>query len=191
LYFDPAFGTIIHRSWIEAGSRVLDVGCGQGLLASLLLAADSHCRVRGIELMPADARRARMALGDAAQIVCGDIRQEDFGTADAAVILDVLHYIDYRAQDQVLQRLRAALQPDGLLLLRVGDADGGLPFRFSNWVDRVVTFVRGHRLGRLYCRPVVQWRRALESLGFQVEVIPLNQGTPFANVMLKARLGHA
>ena len=185
---DPAFAAIVHNRWIAPGSRVLDLGCGQGLLASLLIAVDSGCRVHGIELMPRDAQRATTALGDAARIVCGDICHEDFGEADTAVILDVLHYIDYGEQDRVLQRLRTALQPGGQLLLRVGDADAGLPFRLSNWVDHVVTFVRGHRLARLYCRPLGQWRRALEELGFQVEVVPLSHGTPFANVMLKARL---
>ena len=184
---DPAFRTIVGREWIRPGSRVLDLGCGQGLLASLLLATDSGCRVRGIELMPTDAGRANTALGGAAEIVCGDIRHEDFGQTDVAVILDVLHYIDYAAQDQVLRRLQASLQPGGLLLLRVGDADAGLRFRLSNLVDHVVVFVRGHRLARLYCRPLVQWRKALESLGFEVEVISLSHGTPFANVLLKAR----
>ncbi len=185
---DPAFAAILHRGWIAPGSRVLDLGCGQGLLASLLIATGSGCRVQGIELMPRDAQRATTALGDAARIVCGDIRSEDFGSADTAVILDVLHYIDYDEQEQVLQRLRTALQPGGQLLLRVGDADAGLPFRLSNWVDHVVTFVRGHRLPRLYCRPLSQWRKSLEALAFEVEVVPLSHGTPFANVMLKARL---
>jgi len=188
---DPAFAAIANQGWIAPGSRVLDLGCGQGLLASLLIATGSGCRVHGIELMPEDARRATTALGDAARIVCGDIRSEDFGQADTAVILDVLHYIDYDEQDRVLQRLRTALRPDGQLLLRVGDADAGLPFKLSNWVDHVVTFVRGHRLSRLYCRPLGRWREALEGLGFQVEVVPLSHGTPFANVMLKARLAGA
>jgi SAM-dependent methyltransferase len=185
---DPAFAAIVNEGWIAPGSRVLDLGCGQGLLASLLIATGSGCRVHGIELMPRDAQRAATALGDAARIVCGDIRHEAFGEADTAVILDVLHYIDYDEQDRVLQRLRAALLPGGQLLLRVGDADAGLPFKLSNWVDHVVTFVRGHRLSRLFCRPLGQWRKALESLGFRVEVVPLSHGTPFANVMLKARL---
>ena len=184
---DPAFGAIVGYGWIAPGSRVVDLGCGQGLLASLLLAADRNCRVRGIELMPADAERARLALGNAAEIICGDIRHEAYGQADVAVILDVLHYIDFEDQARVVARLREALVPDGSLLLRVGDADGGLPFRFSNWVDRVVTTVRGHRLGRLWCRPVSAWRTLLEAHGFQVEIIPLAQGTPFANVLLKAR----
>jgi SAM-dependent methyltransferase len=185
---DPAFGSIVHEGWIRPGSRVLDLGCGQGLLASVLLAADRGCRVKGIELLPAEAQRARMALGDAVEIVCGDIQDVDFGRADAAVILDVLHYIDYEAQDRVLQRLRDALAPDGLLLLRVGDADGGLRFRYSNLIDRLVFAARGNRSGPLFCRRAIDWRRALETLQFQVEAVPLSQGTLFANVLLKARL---
>lgn len=185
---DPAFGTLATGDWIPAGSRVLDLGCGQGLLASLLIAAQRDCRIRGIELMASDVARAEQALGGGARFECADIRRADFGSADVAVILDVLHYIDYDAQDDVLRRLRTALAPSGLLLLRVGDADAGLPFRISNWVDRIVTFARGHRLGRLYCRPLSAWVRALETLGFAVEPVALSQGTPFANVMLRARL---
>jgi len=52
--------------------------------------------------------------------VHGDIRDVDYGSADAVVILDVLHYLDYPAQERVLQRVRGALGPRGLLLLRPG-----------------------------------------------------------------------
>ncbi|MGE0314569.1 MAG: trans-aconitate 2-methyltransferase [Lautropia sp.] len=192
---DPAFGAIVGEGWIAPGARVLDLGCGQGLLAALLEAQDLDCRFRGIELMSRDVDRARAALhrdADARRaerivFVQGDIRTADFGRADVAVILDVLHYIDYAAQDAVIARLRDALDDDGLLLLRIGDASAGLPFRISNWVDRVVTFVRGHRLGRLWCRPLADWEAVLRSHGFVVHAIPLSQGTPFANVMLHAR----
>lgn len=202
---DPAFRALLEHGLIPHGARVLDLGCGQGLLASWLLsarrlhdggqwpagwpAAPRIAGLRGIELMPRDVARAREALGEAAEFMLGDICGTPFGKADVVVVLDVLHYIDLSAQEAVLRRCRDALAPDGLLLLRIGDAAAGLPFRISNWVDHVVTFVRGHRLSRLTCRSVAQWRDSLAALGFRVEALPMSQGTPFANVLLVARLG--
>lgn len=207
---DPAFRALLARGLLAGRGRVLDIGCGQGLLTSWLLAAGELARqghwptgwpaapaptsVRGIELMLHDVRRAEQALRGAVQggqacFVAADMCSADFGQADAVVILDVLHYVPIAAQDDVLRRVRLALAPGGVLLLRVGDAAAGLPFRISNWVDFVVTTLRGHRLTQLYCRPLAEWQRVLVSLGFSVEAQPMSQGTPFANVMLVARVG--
>ena len=202
---DPVFTALFEQGWIPNRTRLLDLGCGQGLLAAWLLAAPrvwdqgawpamwpappTSVRVRGIELMSADVRRAQAALGSKAQIECADIREARFGEADVVVILDVLHYMDYAAQDSVLMRARAALEPGGVLLLRVGNAAAGLRFRISQWVDRVVTVARGHRPGPLYCRSLDEWRSALERLGFEVEGHPMSAGTPFANVLLVCRVG--
>ena len=202
---DPAFAGMLRRGLIPPGSRVLDLGCGQGVLAALLLAVDGHgadwpaqwapppvgCVVRGIELMPRDVERARAALGrfgERARIDLGDICDTDFGRADVVTILDVLHYIDFAAQEKVLERVRDCLGGSGHLLLRVGDAAGGFPFRWSNWVDATVLAVRGHGFARLHCRPLQGWRELLERLGFAVETVPMHAGTLFANMMLVGRL---
>ena len=87
-----------------------------------------------------------------------DIRSAAFGAVDAVVILDVLHYMDPQAQLEVLRRVRAALPPRGLLLLRVGDAAGGLRFRYGQWSDKLVMLLRGHCLVAQHCRSVAQWR---------------------------------
>lgn len=202
---DPVFAGLLEHGLIPERARILDIGCGQGLLASWLLSAKAmHAKglwpahwpkapdpvsIHGIELMPRDVERARQALGDAATFTLGDMCKVDFGKADAVVILDVLHYVSIEAQNDVLRRVRDALAPGGTLLLRVGDAGGGLPFKCSVLVDRIVTFVRGHRNSRMYCRPLAEWRQALSDLGFSVSVLPMNKGTPFANILLVARLG--
>ncbi len=204
---DPVFLGLLERGLIPDNARILDLGCGQGLLASWLLAARALFEAgqwparwppapkplayRGVELMPRDVRRASRALGERAEFVRGDMRTTDFPKADAVVMLDVLHYIDYSAQDDVLRRVREALVPVGVLLMRVGDAAGGVPFRISIWVDHLVTFVRGHRLSKLYGRSLQDWQTVLSRFGFTVEPVPMSQGTPFADVLLVARLGPA
>jgi SAM-dependent methyltransferase len=203
---DPAFAGILRLGLIPNGARILDLGCGQGLLAACLWAAEQqqaagkwfsgwapapkNVTVHGIELMPKDVARGREALRSIADRVtfeCANICDAKFAPCDVVVILDVLHYIDFPQQEDVLKRIFAALSADGKLLLRVGDAAGGLPFHISNWVDHVVTFVRGHRLSRLYCRSVADWKIALERIGFSVEPMPMHEGTPFANILLVCR----
>jgi SAM-dependent methyltransferase len=197
---DPAFRHLLASGLIPSGGRILDLGCGQGLLAALLAAARASASwpadwapapapaaFRGIELMRRDVERAVHANGEGAQFICGDIRATDFGEADAVVILDVLHYVDYAAQDDVLERVCAALREAGVLLLRVGDQSESLRFKYTAWVDRAVMALRGHRLERLYCRPLAQWKKRLEELGFAVDAVPMSAGTPFANVLLVAR----
>ena len=204
---DPVFRHLLRTGLIAPNARVLDIGCGQGLLASLLresaalaaagrwpsdwAAPPSGARVIGIELMQRDVDRARAALGTAAEFVCGDMRTTPFPPVDTVVILDVLHYITVPEQDAVLERVRAALGRGGTLLLRVGDAASTRGFRISQWVDAVVTFVRGHRVVPQFGRPLSAWIAQLESLGFSVSPAPMSEGTPFANVLLVARVDGA
>jgi SAM-dependent methyltransferase len=186
---DPVFRYLLEARRIPEGRRILDLGCGQGLLAALLRAAGApHAAAyRGIEVMAKDVARAHRALGESCGVVRGDIRSAPYGVADTVVLLDVLHYMPPADQDAVLARIRDTLAEGGMLLLRIGDAAGGLPFLLSNWVDWIVAFARGHGATRFHCRSVAQWRGALEALGLTVQAEPMSRGTPFANVLLVAR----
>jgi SAM-dependent methyltransferase len=189
---DPAFAHLLHEGLLPNAARILDLGSGQGVLAALLIAA----RVQpagyvGIELMARDVARAREACeaepAERFRFIEGDIRSTEFPHADVVVILDVLHYIDYAEQADVLRRVRASLSGGGVLLLRVGDEAPTLRFRYTLLIDRLVMALRGHRISRLYCRPLKRWIGELEALGFRVEARPMSAGTAFANVLLVAR----
>lgn len=200
---DPAFLGLLQLGLIPDGKRLIDLGCGQGLLAAWLLeartmyeagewpqgwpAAPKIEKIWGLELMPKDVARARAALDPRAEIVQGDIRSTDLGQADVAIILDVLHYISYEAQEDVLRRIHAALPKGGTFITRIGDAAGGLPFYYSNWVDRVIFFLRGHGIIPIYCRSATEWLEVLERCGFEARSIPMHKGTPFSSVMLIAK----
>lgn len=212
---DPAFRYLLEHGLVPSGARLLDLGCGQGVLPALLATARQHhargswpqgwpappnpTLMRGVDVSRRDVERAQAALGREAAFSVGDIRSADFGEVDTVVILDVLHYIDFAAQRDVLERVRAALDHErvpgheGLpgnhpvLLLRVGDESPSLRFRFTDAVDRLVMRLRGHRLERLYTRPLADWMRELAGVGFAVDAIPMSEGTLFANVLLVAR----
>ena len=221
---DPVFAHFLRAGSIPDRARVLDLGCGQALLAALLFAARArHARgewpagwpappdltaYTGVDLRSLDVERARTMAGHwapgqslhpqapggttraapgAATFVASDIRTAQLPAADVVLILDVLHYVDYPDQLEVLRRVRDALSPRGTLLLRVGDQSESLRFRFTVLVDRLSIGVRGLRLPRLWCRPAAEWRGELERLGFAVRAEPMSEGTPFANVLFVAR----
>ena len=202
---DPAFTGILRKGLLVGSERILDLGCGQGLLAAWLvaarrsnderphlwpaewLAAPRPTSFRGIELSRRDVQRARGALGDRAEFEVGDITKTDFGSVDAIVILDVLHYVDYQSQLRVLDRARAALAAGGILLLRVGDAGSGIRFNLGKYIDQTVLLTRHHRTPRVYCRSAGEWQKVLTDGGFQCDAMPMSAGTPFANIMLIAR----
>ncbi len=207
---DPVFRHLVQAGLLvphghASDVRLLDIGSGQSLLASLThemksmhdagrwppvwQAPPTGVRYTGLELMPKDVERARTALASLPQaptLVCGDMCAVALPDSDVVVILDVLHYVDIAAQDRVLERVRDCLRPGGRLLLRVGDQSSPRGFAASQWVDRIVTNIRGHRAPPTWGRPLTQWITKLESLGFEVQAVPKSEGTPFANVLLVA-----
>lgn len=204
---DTIFHHLLSQGLLGGATRVLDLGSGQGSLFSWLLAAQQQAEgghwptgwapaprcaaLRGIELMPADVARAHQAFGadhPVVRIELGDMTETELGQPEAVTILDALHYIDVDRQRALLRRIRDALPRGGVFLTRIGDASAGWRFHVCNGVDKVVTFARGHRLPRLHCRPLAEWRSDLQALGFEVSHRDMSGRKPFANVMLHCRV---
>ena len=204
---DPVFSALLDDGVFADGTRLLDLGCGRGLLAAWLLAAEKMAhdglwpasrtppqamQFRGVELIAREVRCGNFALqaahGNRVSLAVGDMRDADISDVDAVTILDVLHYIPHDEQDQLLDRIRAALSQDGLFVTRVGDASEGWRFRFSQMVDACMAAFQGHRLPPTWCRSLPEWQHALETRGFSVQVLPMSQGTWFANVLLICRV---
>ena len=199
---DPVFAFFLQQGLIGQNAEVLDIGCGQGLMASLLTVAANTTHwpqgwpvaqtlkgYFGIDVMPADIARATEALGHLSpriRFALGDMCECEFPPCDVVVILDVLHYVPIDAQNAVIDRALAALRPRGRLLLRVGDERGGPGFVVSQWVDRIVTRIRGHRVTPTFCRPLADWIELLQHKGLSVDASPMHKGTPFANILLRA-----
>lgn len=204
---DPVFSSLLTQGTLGQCKRVLDLGCGRGLLAAWFLAADqlattgqwpvrfevpTGVEFHGVDLHPDACAAGNRALqphfGDRVSLVSGDMCHADLRGYDAITILDVLHYISFAQQEELLDQVRAALGPGGLLVTRVGNAQGGWRFRFSQWVDLAVAYAQGHRISALHCRTLNDWTRALEARGFTVTVQAMSEGTPFANALLVARV---
>jgi len=200
LSFDPVFVALLREAHIPEGARILDLGCGQGLLLAWLLAAaeqhragpwppgwpapPQHLRFHGIERQERESAWGTSALGGRGQIETADLRRATLPPSDVVVLLDVLHYLDATEQLALLRRVAQCLSAQGRMLLRVTDLGPRLSLTLV--ADRVGALLRGHAWPRYHTRPVDEWRQHLDRLGFVTSASPMSAGTPFSNVLLVA-----
>jgi len=199
LCHDPVFFFLLRRGLLPDRGSLLDLGCGRGILLSLLQAAKNqyqagawppgwpppplHMELKGIDVHAAHVRMARHALGDSVPVEARDLRDLDFQPCSVVVLLDVLHYLGGQEQRRVLQKAAAALESGGLLLLREADAGAGPAFYATRWADGLLEVLRGRLRNRLHYRSAIEWAGILELCGFSVGMETMSEGTPFANVL--------
>lgn len=205
LRFDPMYRALPGSEALPRSGRLVDIGCGRGILLALLATAreqrdtlsppdswrvpSESLELVGIELRETWARVARAALGSAARIESGDAADVPLPPAHAILLLDVLHYLSREDQERLLRRVAEALEPGGAVLIREADADGGWRFWMTRAAERLCALARGHWRQRFHYRSAGAWCRLLESHGLEVVERPMSAGTPYANHLIEARRG--
>lgn len=113
--YRPAHDAVVAELRAEGSRRVLDVGCGTGILAARIGDEGRGPRVVGCDLSMGMLRRAAVRLrgawvqGDALRLPLRD------GALDAVVTTQAFHFLpDRRA---ALAEFRRVLRPGGLLVI--------------------------------------------------------------------------
>ena len=204
LRWDPVYFSLLRTGALPPEGRLLDLGCGRGILLALLLTAreqaergeypagwppprlDLHGDLHGIEGRRKIAGVARQALGGEARIDVADLQDAaPLPPARVILLLDVLHYLPAAAQEDLLARIAAALSPGGLLLLRDADAGAGWRFTATRLQERTCALARRHWRQRFHYRSQKEWMALLEKNGLAATAEPMAQGTPYANVLVR------
>jgi uncharacterized protein (DUF2062 family) len=203
LKLDPVYFGILRANILPREGRLLDLGCGRGLLLAMLDNARKlyergewrsdwptpplELRLSGVDCSQAIVAIARGALTTAAELRVEDLADYAPTSSEVITLLDVLHYMSPQHQSEVLTRASRALRPGGLLLIRDADADGGLRFMLTRIAERLAAWCRGEWRQRFHYRSAREWMKLLESQGLAARVRPMSKGTPFANVLIEAR----
>jgi uncharacterized protein (DUF2062 family) len=206
LRHDPIYFWLLKNGLLPVQGRLLDLGCGRGILFSLLVAAGEQAghgdypeswpapprlELYGIEGRAKAAAVARQSLAEHATVEAADVRTVPLPTAGGILLLDVLHYLAAGEQEDLLRRAAAALEPGGTLLVREADADAGWRFLAVRLSERLSSLLRrAQRSGpwpqRFHYRGARAWEQLLSDLGLVVERQHMGMGTPYANVLLRA-----
>jgi 2-polyprenyl-6-hydroxyphenyl methylase/3-demethylubiquinone-9 3-methyltransferase len=102
--------------YLGGARSMLDIGCGEGLLASRL-APDDFERYTGIDTAPSAIARAKRLENDRVTFLVSDWSSPGLGTFDFVVCNEILYYVE--DPDVMLEHLREVLEPGGYLLSSV------------------------------------------------------------------------
>ncbi|MGH3259166.1 MAG: class I SAM-dependent methyltransferase [Streptosporangiaceae bacterium] len=155
---------ICDKLGLEAGSRLLDMGCGWGSL-TVHAARDHRAQVTAVTLSAEQGGYVRqrvrgLGLADRAEVRIQDYRDPLDGRYDAIASVEMGEHVGAAQYPRFCSALRRLLRPGGRLLIqqmsRGGRAPGGGPF------------IESYIAPDMHMRPVGETVRLIETAGFEV-----------------------
>ncbi len=191
LLHDPIYPFLIEEQVLGSGARVLDLGCGRGLvgvLVGLFTRAPEKRWYLGVDRCDRYVRAARKSLEDfpGCEVQTVDLRDFDPPHADVVVINDVLRFLPFDSQDALLRRLARALPSGARVFVREKDAAGGWRFARAAFLDAIKIALPGHPRHGAHYRRGGDLRNALVAAGFGVRDRAVARASSPAFVMLEA-----
>ena len=180
---DPIAAQLVELGAARNLGEVVDVGCGRGQMAVLLLEAGVAARVTGVDWDEGKLAEARIAAeGLPATFEKSDVREVTPPACDTVLLIDVLHYLTDKQQADVLERCARAARRN--VVVRELDPDRGWRSATTKVQEAVTTFF-GYNVGeRVRVLPFAELVGVLERAGLGVRVEPSWGKTPFSNVMV-------
>ena len=141
-------------------ASVLDVGCGDGGIATEVLRLRPDLRVSGADVMVRPDARIPVTAFDGHRLPFAA------GQFDVVLFVDVLHHTD-----EPMELLREARRvARGTVIVKDHDAQGMLAYSTLRWMDRVGNARFGVALPHNYLQ-WPQWLRLFQQLGYAVEAV--------------------
>ena len=142
---------------LPQGASVLDVGCGDGLIDSLILAARPDLSLTGLDVLLRTATHIPVELFDGRSLPLGD------GVVDAVMFVDMLHHTD----DPVAMLAEGRRVARRGILVKDHLTDPFLGRPFLGFMDLAGNAQHGVRLPYNYLSRA-EWRAAFDRLGLGV-----------------------
>jgi 1-acyl-sn-glycerol-3-phosphate acyltransferase len=165
-------------SLLPGKGDILDLGCGYGYVAYMLMLTSGERRITGVDY---DSDKITVAnngylKNDNISFVAADVMEYPVTMQDAFLFGDVLHYLNYDKQRSILQECILNLKPGGMILIREGNADKETRHKITKFTEffstKVLRFNKtGDKERKLYFTSPQKLREIAGEHGLTFEVI--------------------
>ncbi len=159
------------ESFAPKKARVIDMGCGFGLLANYLALTSEDRDVLGIDLSEERIASALDTIGDRKNInfIRADIKNVNIADCDIVVMTDFLHHISFERQEALLKDIFMRLKSGGRLILQDIDSSCSWRYFFTRGLDQSLNIGKP-----LFYRDKNSWEKLLRMPDFDIKVFHRN-----------------
>ena len=168
---------------LPAKGIIYEIGCGMGVI-SLYLGKNPKRRMIGTDLNATKIKQIQVLKKSAnVTFVTADAAKFKYEKCGGAVLSDFLHHVPYETQEKILKKLVAALNKNGIIVIKEINKKDGIRMWMSRFWDLVF-----YPKDTIYYREKNDLRKLLSNLGLTVNVkreVPWFPGSTFLFVCRK------
>lgn len=168
--------------------RILDLGCGHGLVTNLLALGSAARDVTGIDIDEEKIASARRTVGDRRNVrfLVADATAYSGGPYDAITVADVFYLIPFDLQRELLASCARMLAPGGVLIWKSQVRTPRWKYaitRGQEWLMTNLGPTQGHGL---YFLDTAESLAALRAAGLRAVALPMRSWRPYTDMLFLA-----
>ena len=160
---------------IPMKGQITDIGCGFGPLCYMLSLLSDQRKILGIDYDEHKIEVARHGwlMNDHLRFEYADALTYPLPESDVFILNDVLHYMSYEQQQELLSKCVRLLHPGGIIIMRDGDATHTKKHRLTRLTELLSTriFSFNHTVGELCFTSKEQIQEIAERNGMKVHTL--------------------
>lgn len=140
--------------------KIFDLGCGEGTVTRYL----ARIKTRTVIGVDNNKKRLRNSKAKNLKFILADIRNYSPSGADAIIISDVLHHLNYEDQKELLNKIASHFKKGGFLIIKEIDTKEFIRSSLSRFWDFVF-----YPSDEIYYHNSKDLTKKLGTLGFKVD----------------------